>query len=54
MGMEVEEMGLTLSITKGGEEGKNHIIASCSFLEDKLQECDKKVAFVCSVETFWS
>ena len=35
----VEEKGLKLSITDGGKEGKHIVIASCSFLEERFQEC---------------
>ena len=39
---EVEEKGLKLSITEGGKEEKSKVIASCSFLEEKFQECPRK------------
>ena len=29
--------GLKLSITEGGMEGKNEVIASCSYLEEKFR-----------------
>ena len=31
--------GLKLSITEGGMEGKNKVIASCCYLEEKFREC---------------
>ena len=36
------EKGLQLSITEGGKEGKSKVIFSCSYLEEKFQECSKK------------
>ena len=39
---EVEEKGLRLSITEGCREGKNKVIASCEYLEEKLRECSKR------------
>ena len=50
---DVEEKGLTLSITEGGKEGKSKVITSCRHLEEKFQECSKKggVAMATSVET---
>ena len=39
---EVEEKDFRLSITEGGKEGKSKVIASCSDLEEKLQECTKR------------
>ena len=34
-----EEKCLKLSITEGGKEGKSKVIASCSCLGEKFQEC---------------
>ena len=50
---EVEEKGLKLSITENGKEGKSKMIASCGYLEEKLQECSKEegVTVADSVET---
>ena len=50
---DVEEKGLTLSITEGGKEGKSKVITSCRHLEERFQECTKKggVAMATSVET---
>ena len=50
---EVEEKGLKLSITGNGKEGKSKMIASCGYLEEKLQECSKEegVTVADSVET---
>ena len=39
---EVEEMGLTLSITDGGKEGKSKVITSRAYLEEKFRECSKR------------
>ena len=39
---EAEEKGLKLSIADGGKEGTRKVIASCSYLEDKLQELQQK------------
>ena len=38
----VEEMGLKLSITDGGKEGKSKVITSCGNMEEKFRECSKK------------
>ena len=43
MRTEVEATGPKLSITEGGNEGKSKVIASCSYLEEKFQECSKAV-----------
>ena len=40
--MEVEQKGLKLSITEGGNKGKSKVIASCKYLEEKFQKCSKK------------
>ena len=40
--LEVEENVLKLSITEGGKEGTHQVTASCSYLEEKLQECRKR------------
>ena len=50
---EVEEEGLKLSITENGKEGKSKMIASCGYLEEKLQGCSKEegVRVADSVET---
>ena len=40
--MEVEEKGLKLSITEGGKRGQSKVIARCSYLLLKFQECGKK------------
>ena len=42
---EVEEKGLKLSLTEGGKDGKSNAIASCSYLEENLQEYNKKSAW---------
>ena len=39
---EVEEKGLKLSITEGGKEGKRKVIASCRYLQERLQDCSVK------------
>ena len=39
---EVEEKGLRLSITEGGREGKNKVIASCKYLEEKVAGMQQK------------
>ena len=38
---EVEEKGLKLSITEGGQGGKSKVIISCKYLEEELRECSK-------------
>ena len=49
----MEEKGLKLSITEGGDEGKSKEITSCSYLEREWQECSKReeVGLATSVET---
>ena len=39
---EVKEIGLKLSNTEGGKEGKRKVITSCKYSEEKFQECSKK------------
>ena len=45
---EAEEKGLKLSITEGGKQGKNMVIASCCYLEEKFQECSKRRSWSCN------
>ena len=40
--LKVEEEGLKLSITEEGKEGESNVSASCSYLEEKFQDCRKK------------
>ena len=42
MRMEVEEKGLELSITEGGEEGQSKVIASCSYLTETFSGKQQK------------
>ena len=53
MRVEVKEKGLKQSITEGGKEGKSNVIASCSCLEEKFQECCRRdrVRLAIGVET---
>ena len=50
---EAEEKDFKLSITEGGSERKSKVIASCSYLEEKFQECSKReeAGLATSVET---
>ena len=50
---EIEAKGFKLSITEGEKEGKSKAITSCTFLEERFQECSKTDGFVLetSVET---
>ena len=50
---DVEEKGLKLSITEGWQEERSKVLASCSYLEEKFQECSNKegARLVTSVET---
>ena len=49
----MEEKDLELSITERGKKGKIKVIASCTYLEEKFQECTKRgrVGLATSVET---
>ena len=42
MRREVEEKGLKVSVAEEGKEGNSKVIASCSYLEEKFQECRKR------------
>ena len=42
MKRDVEGKAVKLSITEGGKEAKCKVIASCSYVEEKLRECSKK------------
>ena len=42
MRVEVEKKGLKLSNTEGGKQGESQVVALCSYLEDMLQECNKR------------
>ena len=39
---EVEKTGLKLSVTENGKEGKSNMIASCGFLESRVNSAKKK------------
>ena len=35
-------MGLKLSVTEEGTEGRSKVITSCRYLEERFQECSKE------------